>query len=99
MRTAATSILTPLSDRIGYARVSSVGQNLESHTDALQQAGCGKILSEKMTGSRMDRSARDRALEYVPPGDAIVVTELGRMARSLPDLFDMRERIEEENHI
>jgi DNA invertase Pin-like site-specific DNA recombinase len=46
--------IPPLS-RVGYARVSSVGQNLDSQWDALQKAGCQKTFSDKMTGSRLDR--------------------------------------------
>jgi DNA invertase Pin-like site-specific DNA recombinase len=72
--------------RIGYARVSSVGQNLDSQIDALQRAGCGKIFSEKMTGSRMDRPAWNQVMEYARSGDTLLVTELSRMTRSLLDL-------------
>jgi DNA invertase Pin-like site-specific DNA recombinase len=81
--------LTDLShERIGYARVSSGGQNLDSQLDALQQAGCAKVFTDKMTGSRMDRPGWERLLEYVRPGDAVVVTELSRMTRSLLDLLE-----------
>jgi len=53
--------------RIGYARVSSIGQNLDSQVDALQKAGCEKTFSDKMTGSRMDRPGWDRLMEYIRP--------------------------------
>ena len=48
----------PQMHRVGYARVSSVGQNLDSQVDALQKAGCKKIFTDKMTGSRMDVGAK-----------------------------------------
>jgi DNA invertase Pin-like site-specific DNA recombinase len=72
----------PQMHRVGYARVSSVGQNLDSQVDALQKAGCKKTFSDKMTGSRMDRPGWDQLMDYVRPGDALVVTELSRMTRS-----------------
>lgn len=92
---AKKTISAPLQNKIGYARVSSVGQNLDSQTDALQLAGCGKIFSEKLTGSRMDRPAWDQVLQYVRPGDAIVVTELSRMTRSLLHLLETVKALEE----
>lgn len=81
--------MTTLSpQRIGYARVSSVGQNLDAQLDALRQAECGKVFTDKMTGSRMDRPGWDQLLGYVRPGDTLVVTELSRMTRSLLALLE-----------
>ncbi len=92
MKTIASTISR---HRIGYARVSSIGQNLDSQIDALQHAGCGKIFSEKMTASRMDRPAWNQFLEYVRPGDTLVVTELSRMTRSLLDLLETAKVLEQ----
>lgn len=88
MEAAATIIPIPAPHRVGYARVSSVGQNLDSQLDALQKAGCKKTFSDKMTGSRMDRPGWDQLMEYVRPGDVLVVTELSRMTRSLMHLLE-----------
>ena len=81
--------------RIGYARVSSVGQHLDSQLDALQKAGCGKIFTDKMTGSRLDRPGWDEMMAYVRPGDTLVVTELSRMTRSLLDLLETAKALEQ----
>jgi DNA invertase Pin-like site-specific DNA recombinase len=81
--------------RIGYARVSSVGQHLDAQLDALQQDGCAKVFTDIMTGSRMDRPGWDRLLEYVRPGDTVVVTELSRMTRSLLDLLETGTLLEQ----
>jgi DNA invertase Pin-like site-specific DNA recombinase len=81
--------------RIGYARISSVGQNLDSQMDALHAAGCGKIFTDKITGSRMDRPGWDQMMEYVRPGDALVVTELSRMTRSLLDLLETAKALQQ----
>ena len=81
--------------RIGYARVSSIGQNLDSQVDALQKAGCKKTFSDKMTGSRMDRPGWDQLIEYVRPGDTLVVTELSRMTRSLMHLLETAQLLEQ----
>ena len=81
--------------RIGYARVSSVGQHLDSQLDALHQAGCGKIFTDKMTGSRLDRPGWDAMMAYVRPGDTLVVTELSRMTRSLLDLLETAKALQQ----
>jgi DNA invertase Pin-like site-specific DNA recombinase len=88
------AFLPPPSHRIGYARVSSVGQNLDSQIDALQRAGCAKTFSDKMTGSRMDRPGWDQMMGYIRPGDALVVTELSRMTRSLLHLLETAQTLE-----
>ena len=95
MKTIKPEVSTVLPQKIGYARVSSVGQNLDSQMDALQQADCDKIFSEKMTGSRMDRPAWNQFLEYVRSGDTLVVTELSRMTRSLLDLLETAKILEQ----
>lgn len=88
--------MTTLShQRIGYARVSSAGQHLDSQLDALQQAGCAKVFTDTMTGSRMDRPGWDRLLEYARPGDTVVVAELSRMTRSLLDLLETSKTLEQ----
>jgi DNA invertase Pin-like site-specific DNA recombinase len=84
----------PLPHRIGYARVSSAGQNLDSQLDALHKAGCSRIFSEKMTGSRMDRPGWDQLMNYLRPGDTLVVPELSRMTRSLLHLLETTKVLE-----
>jgi DNA invertase Pin-like site-specific DNA recombinase len=86
---------SPTSNRIGYARVSSVGQNLDSQMDALHQAGCTKIFTDKLTGSRMERPGWAQLLEYIRPDDILVVTELSRMTRSLLDLLETTKILEQ----
>ena len=89
------SVAPPAPHRLGYARVSSIGQNLDSQVDALQQAGCGKIFADTMTGSRMQRPGWDQLLEYARPGDMLVVTELSRMTRSLLHLLETAKVLEQ----
>jgi DNA invertase Pin-like site-specific DNA recombinase len=80
--------------KIGYARVSSAGQSLEAQIEALEAAGCAKIYQEKESGgSTARRGQLERALDQLRAGDELVVTRLDRLARSVPDLYQILERI------
>src|ERR1700687_1613634 len=81
----------PMDHRIGYARVSSKDQNLDGQLDMLKAATCQKIFSDKTSGVSESRPDWDRLLEYVRPGDTVVVTELSRMTRSLSHLLILVE--------
>jgi DNA invertase Pin-like site-specific DNA recombinase len=95
MKTTDHAIHSSSLHRIGYARVSSSGQNLDSQIDALQKAGCKKIFCDKVTGSRMDRPGWDQLLDYIRPSDTLVVVELSRMTRSLLNLLETTKILEQ----
>ncbi len=68
----------------GYARVSTLDQDLTVRRQALRAAGCGVIRAEKASGSRRDgRTELTVLLDFVQPGDSLVVTRIDRLARSL----------------
>lgn len=73
--------------KIGYARVSTVEQNLDLQIDALKKAGCEKVFSDKASGVRSDRVGLSDALEFARAGDSLVVWKLDRLGRSLKDLI------------
>ena len=73
--------------KIGYARVSSVGQNLESQIKSLKEHGCEKIFQEKVSGtSTKGREQLKLALDFVRENDDFVVTRIDRCSRSVLDL-------------
>lgn len=76
--------------KIGYARVSTVGQNLESQLEALESYGCEKIFKEKKSGtSTKQREELLRAIEHCREGDIFCVTNLDRCSRSVLDLNEI----------
>lgn len=77
--------------RIGYARVSTLDQNLALQRDALTEAGCEKIFIEQMSGAVTDRPALREALEYARSGDTLIVWKLDRLARSMKQLIETIE--------
>jgi DNA invertase Pin-like site-specific DNA recombinase len=83
--------------RIGYARVSSRDQNLDSQLDMLTKAGCEKIFEDKASGAKESRPGWDRLLEFLRPGDTIVVAELSRMTRSLMHLLSLVKELEQKD--
>ena len=78
---------------IGYARVSTVDQNLALQRDALTEAGCAKIFTEQMSGAVTDRPALHDALEFARSGDTLIVWKLDRLARSMKQLIETVETL------
>src|ERR1700687_3291534 len=78
---------------LGYARVSTVDQNLALQRDALTEAGCAKIFTEQMSGAVTDRPALHDALEFARSGDTLIVWKLDRLARSMKQLIETVETL------
>src|ERR671914_178315 len=80
---------------IGYARVSTYGQTLDTQLEQLRAAGCSSrnIYREKVTGARADQRELLRMLDRLTPGDVVTVTRIDRLARSTFDLFAIVKRI------
>ena len=80
---------------IGYARVSTQGQDLDQQRAALGAVGCVRLFEEKVSGAKRDRSELVKLLDHLRPGDVVTVTRLDRLARSTRDLLDIAEQIKE----
>jgi DNA invertase Pin-like site-specific DNA recombinase len=74
---------------IGYARVSTAGQQDESQHDLLTEAGCERIFADKASGKLARRPQWDRCLDHLRSGDTLVVTRLSRIARSVKNLTEV----------
>src|SRR6201996_9762942 len=75
---------------IGYARVSTVDQDLEIQENALRAAGCEIIRSEKRSGTTTaGRDELRTVLDFLRKGDVLMVTRIDRLARSIGDLQDI----------
>lgn len=74
---------------IGYARVSTGGQNLDRQIDTLTEAGCRRIFADKKSGKDDLRPELKACHAFLAPGDTLVVPALDRYGRSLKDLINM----------
>src|SRR4051812_27711130 len=78
----------PTNMLIGYARVSTEDQNLNSQRDALNAAGCEHIYTDTVSGTKARRPGLEQALSHLRHGDTLVVWRLDRLGRSLRHLID-----------
>lgn len=81
--------------KIGYARVSTKDQDLSLQLDALAEVGCEKIYQEQVTGATRERPELQKMLDQLRDGDVIVIWKLDRLARSLKDLVNLVNEIQE----
>jgi DNA invertase Pin-like site-specific DNA recombinase len=77
-------------------RTSSTDQNLELQLDAFERAGCTKVFEDRISGAKAERPGLDQALDYLRPGDTLVVWRLDRLGRSLKHLVQVVSELEEQ---
>jgi len=73
--------------RVGYARVSTTEQNIQTQIDLLK--GCDRIYIEKLSGKGVKRPELDECLSRLTNGDTLVITRLDRLGRSTTDLINI----------
>ena len=79
---------------IGYARVSTIGQNLDRQIAALNAAGCARIFSEKSSGKALhNRPELERAISSLSTGGTLVIAEWDRATRSMLDGIAIMTRV------
>lgn len=79
--------------KIGYARVSTIGQTLDTQLKTLKQFGCAPIFREKASGADAQRTQLVKLLSTLKKDDTVVVTRIDRLARSTFDLFAIIQAI------
>ena len=83
--------------RVGYARVSTIGQNLDVQLSKLNEYGCEEIFKDKHTGTTADRPKLKQCRKYLRKGDSLVITKLDRLARSTYHLTQIAEELKEKD--
>lgn len=81
--------------RIGYARVSTIDQNLDRQSELL--SNCDKIFTDKASGKNLERAGLQKMLDYIREGDIVVVTELKRLGRNNKELTETMYLIQSKN--
>ncbi len=79
--------------KLGYARVSTLEQNLDLQLDALQKEGCKQIFTDKVSGVKSVKPEFEKLIAYARPGDTIVVWKLDRLGRSTVQLIELIEKL------
>ena len=74
---------------VGYARVSTLDQNLDLQLSALKEAGCEKLYQDQISGTKANRPGLGMALEVLRKNDTLVVWKLDRLGRTVKGLIDL----------
>lgn len=80
---------------IGYARVSTIKQDLDTQLNLLESEGCEKIFQEKISGIKKNRPQLEGLLNTLREGDTVIITELTRLSRSTKELFNLVDLIQQ----
>lgn len=77
----------------GYARVSTLGQNLDEQIERLKEAGCNTIYSEHFTGTKTDRPQFNELINAIQIGDTLTITKLDRLARNTREALTVMDNL------
>lgn len=83
--------------KIGYARVSTAEQKLDSQIDDLKNAGCEKIYTDVISGSKDQRIGLNEVFDYIRDGDVLMVCKLDRLGRSIKHLIQTVSDLQSKN--
>ena len=72
---------------VGYARVSTIDQNLDLELSALKEAGCENLYQDQMSGTKSNRPGLGMALEILKKNDTLVVWKLDRLGCTVKGLI------------
>ena len=81
--------------KIGYARTSTLDQNLDLQLDALKNCGCEKIYQEQISSVKDHRPQLENCLQALRAGDTLYIWRLDRLGRSLKDLINIVTQLQE----
>ena len=83
--------------KLGYARVSSDDQNLDTQLSQLKQIGCEKIFQDKASGKSSEREALNKLIDFAREGDVVHVTKVDRIARNTIDALQIADQLADKN--
>jgi len=81
--------------KIGYARVSTQGQQVDLQMDALQKAGCELIFQEIVSGAKADRPELAKMRAQLRQGDTVCIYKLDRLGRSMKHLLELVDEFQQ----
>lgn len=81
---------------IGYARVSTENQNLDTQLDTLKEKGAERIFHDKVSGAKAERSGLKEMYNILRKGDIVLVTSLDRLGRSHKELVEIITKFQQE---
>ena len=83
-----------MGEKIGYARVSTREQNLSSQEDALNNAECIRIFTDKISRKEFKREGLTACMDYLRSGDTLVIYRLDRLGRSVKEVLELCAQLE-----
>ena len=78
---------------IGYARVSTKEQNLARQLEALKNAGCEKIYTDKLSGKDFERPDYQKMIANLTSDDVLIILSIDRLGRNYDEIMDEWRRI------